>query len=186
MRSPNVFLLTLAWAVLVVVAVHLLDFPGSVPNFTDVSGGGALLDAVPAFSADEVYARLTGYGEQGRQNYSFRNVTVDVLLPFSVLPFLFVLALRASTSLSRRGLLRMLVVSVPFIYVMFDLIENATVLRLIATYPDRLDLLASSLPYTTIIKRAASLLAIGVPLGVLCFRTWRRSFPNKRPDVTQV
>jgi hypothetical protein len=79
-----------------------------------------------------------------------------------------------------------LVVSVPFIYVMFDLIENATVLRLIATYPDRLDLLASSLPYTTIIKRAASLLAIGVPLGVLCFRTWRRSFPNKRPDVTQV
>src|SRR4051794_13389981 len=108
MRSPKIFLLTLLWAALIVVAVHFLDFRGSVPNFTHVSGGGALLDALPAFTADEVYARLTGYGEQGRQNYSFRNVTVDVLLPLSVLPFLFLLALRASTSLSRRPLLRML------------------------------------------------------------------------------
>ena len=186
MRSPKIFLLTLVWAVLIVVVVHFLDFPGSVPNFTDVSEGGALLDAVPAFTNDEVYARLTGYGEQGRQNYSFRNVTVDVLLPLSVLPFLFLLALRASTSLSRRRLLRMLLISVPFVYVMFDLLENATVVRLIERYPGRLDLLASSLPYTTIIKRAASLLAIALPLGILGFRTWRRSSPHNRPYATQL
>jgi hypothetical protein len=186
MRSPKIFLLALVWAALIVVVVHFVDFPGSVPNFTDVSGGGTLLDAVPAFTADEVYARLTGYGEQGRQNYSFRNVTVDVLLPLSVLPFLFLLALRASTSLSHRPLLRMLSVSVPFVYVMFDLLENATVLRLIASYPDRVDLLASSLPYTTMIKRAASLLAIFVPLGILGFRTWRRSFPSKKVYATEL
>lgn len=182
MRSPKIFVLALVWAALIVLVVHFVDFPGSVPNFTDVSGGGALLDAVPAFTADEVYVRLTGYGEEGRLNYSFRNVTVDVLLPLSVLPFLFLLALRASTP--RRRLLRMFLVSIPFVYVLFDFLENATVLRLVASYPDRLDLLASSLPYTTMIKRAASLLAIGVPLGMLGFRTWRRSFPNKKVYAT--
>jgi hypothetical protein len=184
MRSPKIFVLTLVWAALIVLVVHLVDFPGSVPNFTEVSGGGALLDAVPAFTADEVYARLTGYGKEGRLNYSFRNVTVDVLLPLSVLPFLVLLAVRAARPLSRRRILRLLLVSVPFVYVLFDFLENATVLRLVAIYPDRLDFLASSLPYTTMIKRAASLLAIGVPLGMLGFRSWRRSFPNKKVYAT--
>jgi hypothetical protein len=58
----------------------------------------------------------------------------------------------------------------PFLYVGFDLLENATVVILLANYPERMDLLAASLPYATMIKRAASLLALSIPLAMLGFQ----------------
>jgi len=94
MRTRKAFVIAGFWAFLVVVAVHFLQFPGSGPDFNRASGGGVLLDASPAFTPDGIYERLDGYGETGRQNYSFRNVTVDVLLPMSVFPFLFLLIRR--------------------------------------------------------------------------------------------
>jgi hypothetical protein len=57
---------------------------------------------------------------------------------------------------------------------MFDLLENSIVLVLLRNYPERLDMLAGSLPYATIVKRAASLLAIAVPLTMLGFNSVRR------------
>jgi hypothetical protein len=84
MTTQKTFVIAGVWALLVVLAVHFLQFPGSVPDFTRASGGGVLLDASPAFTPDATFERLAAYGEAGRQNYSFRNVTVDVLLPLSV------------------------------------------------------------------------------------------------------
>src|SRR5688500_9751956 len=101
-----IFITAGVWAFLVVLGVHLLQFPGSVPDFNRASGGGVLLDAQPAFTPDGVYGRLAGYGEEGRRNYSFRNVTTDVLLPVSLLPFLFLLTRRAVASYSLRSVLR--------------------------------------------------------------------------------
>src|SRR5829696_9766289 len=95
MRKPSSFSIALVWAVVVVLAVHLVRFSGSVPDFVALSGGGVLLDAAPAFTPDDTYQRLTDYGEAGRSNYAFRNITVDVVLPLSVLPFLFLLMRRA-------------------------------------------------------------------------------------------
>lgn len=162
-------MIALGWAVLVVVAVHSLRFPGSVPDFVAASGGGMLLDATPAFAADEVHRRLTEYGEAGRRNYSFRNMTVDIVLPFSVLPFLILLAGRGATALSPRRAVAWILVSLPLIYLLFDLLENGLVLALLNAYPSRRDALAGVLPYVTIVKRAASLLAIVVPLAALAF-----------------
>lgn len=174
MTSQRTFLLAFAWAFLIVFAVHVLDFPGSVPNFTKVSGGGTLLDALPAFTPIQTYQRLAAYGEAGRQNYSFRNVTVDVLLPLSVFPLLFLLARRALTRVPMRRVLGTLLLSLPFVYVTFDLLENAAVLGLLAHYPEHLVLLASTLPYVTMIKRAASLLAVALPMSLLTFQFVRR------------
>ena len=167
------FVLATAVAFLVVFAVHFLDFPGSVPRFREASGGGVLLDASPAFSVDAIYKRLADYGEEGRRSYSFRNVTVDVILPLSMLPFLFLLMRSAVTSLRPRRSFRVLLLSVPLAYVLFDLIENAAVLALLANYPRRMDLPAGSLPYVTLVKRVASLLAIVVPLAILATRFLR-------------
>ena len=58
--------------------------------------------------------------------------------------------------------------------VVFDLLENASVLALLANYPKRMNVLAASLPYTTLVKRAASLLALGIPLAMLSFEFMRR------------
>jgi hypothetical protein len=167
MSSRQAFGVATVSAVVVVLAIHALQFPGSVPDFTRASGGGVLLDAVPAFGVDAVYGRLAGYGEAGRSNYAFRNVTVDTFLPFSVFPFLFLLARRALTARSTARSVGLLILAVPVAYVVFDLLENASVLTLLASYPERRSLLAESLPYVTLIKRAASLLALGVPLVML-------------------
>lgn len=173
------FITTGIWAFLVVLGVHFLQFPGSVPDFDRASGGGVLLDAQPAFTPDGVYGRLAGYGEEGRRNYSFRNVTTDVLLPVSLLPFLFLLTRRAVTSYSLSTFLRNILLSVPVAYVVVDLLENASVLALLAQYPERMNVLAATLPYTTVIKRAASLFAIGIPLAMLGFE-WVRRKPLAR------
>ena len=175
MGTRKTFGITGLYALLVVVAVHFLQFPGSVSDFKRASGDGVLLDASPAFTPNAIYERLGGYGEAGRQNYSFRNVTVDVLLPLSVLPFLLLLMRKAVTPYAFGHFLRAALLSLPVIYVVFDLVENLMVLALLGNYPVRLNTLAASLPFATIVKRAASLLAIAVPLMMLGFTSVRRS-----------
>ena len=68
--------------------------------------------------------------------------------------------------------------AIPFAYVGFDLAENASVIALLTSYPDRLAVLSAVLPYLTVVKRAASMLALIVPLLILAFavlRDWRRT-----------
>ena len=173
MHSGKVLALAGFWALFVVLAVHLLQFPGSVPDFHRASGGGVLLDAKPAFTPDETFERLAGYGEEGRRNYSFRNVTVDVILPLSVLPFLVLLIRKAIAPFAFGAGLRAVMLSIPLVYVAFDLLENASVLVLLANYPRRMNALAASLAYTTVVKRAASLLAIALPLVMMGLQSVR-------------
>ena len=158
-----------AVAILVFIAVHFFSFPGSVPDFRKASQGGVLLDMTPAFSEDALYARLAGYGAAGRANYAFRNVTADVLLPLALLPFLFLWMRRMLDRLSLSGAARAALLAIPVVYVLFDLVENGMVLALLARFPVRMQLLSLVLPYVTIVKRAASMLAIFVPLGILAF-----------------
>lgn len=161
-------------AIVVFVAVHFVSFPGSVPDFRRASGGGTLLDMTPEFSGDALYARLASYGAEGRENYAFRNVTADVLLPLALLPFLFLWMRRALDRLSLGGTPRVLLLSVPVLYVLFDLVENGVVLALLANYPVRMHAASAALPYVTIVKRAASMLAIGGPLLMLTFAFLRK------------
>ena len=172
-RMPLVLALLLA--VLVVFAVHSLDFPGSVPNFERLSGGGVLLDVKPSFSEEATYQRLSDYGEGGRNNYVFRNLTVDVLLPLAVFPALFLLMLHALRGSSLGPLPKAFLYSLPFVYVIFDLAENGTVLALLAYFPDRMHVLAGVLPYITVIKRTASVLALAIPLVIFSVALVRKA-----------
>jgi hypothetical protein len=174
MKKHSTLLFAFILALGVFFAAHFLDFPGSVPRFVKVSGGGTLLDVTPAFTVDAVYKRLADYGEEGRNSYSFRNVTVDAILPISLLPFLFVLMLNAVSSLKLHPAFKGSLLALSFIYVIFDLAENATVLALLANYPQRMNVFALILPYVTVVKRAASLLALFVPFAMLAFQYRRK------------
>ena len=176
MMNRRLFVSALLAALLLVFAVHFLDFPGSVPDFRRASGGGTLLDARPSFSEDEIYRRLAAYGEEGRNNYAFRNRTVDVLLPLGVLPFLFLLMLRAANCLLLGRAARSFLLALPFAYVLFDLAENGSVLALLANFPVRMHLLSAVLPYLTSVKRAASILALVIPLLIYGYLLARRRF----------
>jgi hypothetical protein len=169
MMSRKLFLWTALIAVSVVFAVHVLQFPGSVPDFQRASAGGTLLDAVPAFTEEEIYRRLAKYGEEGRRNYAFRNLTVDIVLPLAVFPFLLLLMLRAIERAALPPAIRVALLALPVIYVLFDLAENGLVLALLSSFPHRLHVIAAVLPYVTVAKRAASLLALLIPAGIFLF-----------------
>lgn len=174
MTKRRTFVFAFVLAFLVAFTVHFLDFPGSVPRFNETSGRGVLLDQSPSFRVDAIYQRLSDYGEEGRKEYAFRNITVDILLPLSLLPFLFLLMFRAIRSLQVNQSLRVLLLSLPFVYVIFDFAENADVLVLLYNYPRRMDAVAGLLPYVTSVKRVASLLALFVPVGIFGIRFLRR------------
>lgn len=165
--SPTTFAIAFAWALLAMYAAHAVDFPGSLVDFTRATGGGVLLDLKPSFSEAGVYQRLASYGAAGRDNYAFRNLTVDVLLPLSLLPFLFLLMRYALARLALPRAARAGLLALPLAYVAFDLAENASVLLLLARFPERLPTVAQLLPYLTVIKRAAVVLSIVVPLSVV-------------------
>jgi hypothetical protein len=166
-------------AIVVFVGVHFVSFPGSVPDFRRASGGGTLLDMTPEFSEDALYARLTGYGATGRANYAFRNVTVDVLLPLALLPFLFMWMRRALDRVSAGTIARTLLLAAPISYVVFDLLENGAVLALLTNFPARMHLVAAVLPYLTIIKRLASMLAIMGPVIIFAFALIRTQWTQR-------
>ncbi len=174
MTKLRIFVVAFVLAFLVVFAVHFLDFPGSVPRFKEISGGGVLLDQSPSFSVEAIYKRLSDFGEDGRKDYALRNVTVDILLPISLLPFLFLLMFRAIRPLQLSHSLRLLLLSLPVVYVVFDFAENADVLVLLNNYPTRMELMAGILPYVTLVKRVASLLALVVPVVIFAIRFLRR------------
>ena len=177
--TRSLFIPALLTAVTVVFTVHFLDFPGSVPNFAKSSGGGVLLDVAPSFSEEAIYQRLSDYGEEGRRNYTFRNLTVDLILPLSVLPFLFLMMKRALDDLFPGSVVRLFLFSLPFIYVIFDFAENGAVLILLANFPERIKPVADMLPYLTVVKRAASLLAVFIPLLIFLFLFIRRRRQRK-------
>lgn len=172
----------LVWAIFVVFTVHSLDFPGSVPRFKATSGGQDLLDTHPSFDLDGVYQRLEAYGEEGREAYSFRLATVDVLLPLSVLPFLYLFMAKAAARLSLQRGMRRVLLAIPFTYLLFDLAENAALFVLLDNYPERMPVLALLLPYLTLIKRLASVAGFLLPAILLLYATVREHDRRRRLD----
>lgn len=162
-------LLAFVWALAVMIAVHVLDFPGSVQEFKTVTHGQQLLDTTPAFDTEAVSARIHGYGEAGRANYRFRLVTVDVFLPLSLTPFLFLLMLRGVDRVELTGVTRRLLLWATLAYLLFDLAENATLFVLLSSHPSRNTVLETVLPYLTAFKRAGILTGLVIPAVLLAF-----------------
>jgi hypothetical protein len=148
----------------VFAAVHFLTFKGSVPYFVHVSNGEALFDTSMARTPDDLYERLARMGEAGRNEYVFRNLTTDLLLPLSLLPLLYL----GTQRLRRRfalGWVGKVLLILPFAYVAFDVVENAMVIGLILEFPERSTLLAEVLPGVTTVKRAAVFPSVLALLG---------------------
>ncbi len=168
MNSNKVFYGSLLWALLMFFVIHFLHFPGSLPDFREASGGGALFDNAIAFTPEEVYQRLEAFGESGRDNYLFRNLTVDILLPLSLFPF-FYLWMRRSTQGLRSAFLRRVLLALPWVYLVFDIVENLIVVALIRQFPLEMPGLASMLPYVTLLKRLGVFASLAILLIRLSF-----------------
>lgn len=157
----------LAAALLVFAITHFTPLPGTLHDVTTNNGGHKILDLDPAFSSDGVYQRLSSFGETGREAYLRMMLGMDLLFPVAFTAFLSLLALYTVGRRRPRPSVRLLLLSLPFGYLVPDLAENLSIAWLIQDYPNRHDGLASALGYITALKRTCMYAALSLPLVFL-------------------
>lgn len=173
MNESRQFYGSFVFGISIFVAIHFLSFAGSVPYFVQITGGQSLFDQVIPHSTEEVYERLSSFGAEGRREYVFRNLTTDILLPFSILPLLLLGIRRLARRFDLRALGPVLFI-LPFAYVILDMIENFIVIWLIVNFPEQQLRLAEALPIVTLVKRVSVFVPLVSLLGGLVILTWSR------------
>jgi hypothetical protein len=154
MTERRAFTVALFVAILVYVPIHFLDFKGTVPHFVRIANGQTIFDRSIPDNPAELYERIERFGEDGRQEYVFRNLTTDFVLPFSLLPFFLLSLMRFNRRNNLAGLGRFLL-ALPIAFVGLDLVENFSVVWLIYRFPEQQEFVSMLLPLATVLKRVA-------------------------------
>lgn len=157
-------LLTLGIVVGVFGLTHLTSFPYGARALHNASGGLALFDQRPSFSASEVVARLDAFGPGVRGMYQRMTTTGDVLFPLSLLLFFIALARYATAWMSGGAAWRAALLALPLAWFGTDMLENGIIYALIAQFPSPDPLLAVSLAPVTVVKMGLLPLSLVAPL----------------------
>lgn len=141
--------------VLVAVAVFALFMVMVLPNMagrlTDLTGVSVSPDTSLIYSSKDLYAMSEAYGSVGRAYYIYSRFTFDLAWPAVYLLFLASLITRLFRFLSPNDL-RRLVNLLPFIAVIFDLLENSAASLVMFRYPLASPLAAFLAPVFTFFK----------------------------------
>lgn len=113
-----------------------------------------ILDSLNYYTADEGYQVLLNLGEQGRQAYRWTNYA-DFILP--ILLFLSLSLPNLAMKTNNR------LITFPFIYMLFDYLENIAEKYVLEIYPERNDLIMTFAAGTGLIK----IIAFAVSLLIL-------------------
>ena len=141
------------FALATLLGTHLLKFPGSVGYLMERMNGEQMLDRQASHSSDEVYLRLERFGEANRALYLRTIVTVDFIFPLSFFVFLLLAARYVARPLQL----------FPAAYLLFDFLENSSVLLLLSRYPERLPGVATCVGYFTRAKSISMTVALVLP-----------------------
>lgn len=129
----NVLLL---WAVF--LAFNLLIIGPAYRRIDVLSGGVGAIDFLITYRPEKAYDMIAAYGPQGRQYYATVALTLDTLFPLlSTLTFGLTLAHLFRQSFSREGVLHR-ALFVPVAAMVADLLENAGIVTMLLSYPQRL------------------------------------------------
>lgn len=165
---------------MLVFMVILVAFmmPATSNAIKAMSGGVDLLDTCMVCSAEDIYARIQAYGEEGRQFHVRATATIDIALPLTYTLFeaLLIAFLLKSAGYEHRILRRLSLV--PFIAGGLDLLENAGIILLLTVYPQRYLVLAEATSALTLLKWGFN--ALSLLLGMLAagLWIWRRIRPK--------
>jgi hypothetical protein len=160
--------LLLVLELLVLGCENLLVFPLSVPWFHRLTGR-AYLDMCAFCSADEVYEHLDAFGPVGRTAQLLLVASVDVVIPtLSGLFGALGIALLRRSAREPPPRFRWLVL-VPLLAALLDFTENALIVLLTMSYPDRMEHVATIAGVVTGMKSIAYVLT-AVLLVVLALR----------------
>jgi hypothetical protein len=133
--------------VLIFLIVYLifpiLIFPLSGEYQQNQSGSTAPpLDLAFGFSPGEAFNRIEAYGKTGRKLYAISAMTIDVAYPviYSIFFSILILFLLKKTGLQTINLMNLALF--PFCAALSDLFENAGIVGLLSSYPDKFKALA--------------------------------------------
>ena len=154
------FLFTLIWAIWVMPAVsHRLK---------QAAGFDEMLDTTPQPRASKVYQYVDNIGEGGRkvllEMYQFQ----DLIFPLAYGSFLFLLIAWLHKKCFPGSKKTWILCLIPLLMVVFDYIENFSMVALIQAYPDQLPGIAGRLFWFSVTKWVLGLISGIVVVSTLC------------------
>lgn len=155
--------------ILVFVVTHMFEIPWGVKAVNRLLGGLEIFDRRPLFSGAEVYERIRLFPEDGLLAYKRFTYTVDVLFPAAFFAFLFTFARYVSQRIAVSNYLQSALISLPFAWLIFDLIENTIIFTILSGFPAKYPFLNSSLGFITAIKFGLLFLSIITPSLLILF-----------------
>jgi hypothetical protein len=160
--------------VVVFVGTHFFEIPRSSKAVTNALNGQQIFDKKPSFGSEEVYARIAKFPDSGRELYKQFTYTIDILFPLTLFTFLILLAQFTNKRVSFPRTIRLILITIPILWLTMDFFENAIIFNLLNKYPAKNFLLAGSLGYLTITKFSLLLLSILAPTILIAYHNIRK------------
>ena len=137
------------------LVLFLVVFPMVSAQLALLSGGMHMIDMETGYTPAQAYQMIAAYGEQGRSLYIITTLTADIIYPldYSLLFALLMVTtfLEAFPGGRMIGMLRNLSL-MPFATAVFDLLENAGIVAMLALYPQQVPFLAQAASLFTTLK----------------------------------
>lgn len=142
----------LAVLIVIFLVLFLVIFPMASAQIASFSGEMRMIDSLYKYTPDQVYQMIGAYGEQGRSFYILTTLTADLLYPldYSLLLSLLIIATYRQAFPGGRMVSPMSLF--PFITALFDLLENACVVVMLANFPQQLTFIAQAASLFTSLK----------------------------------
>lgn len=140
-------------------------FPLMSSLIEDPAGELEKIDTKLYYTSAELYEILDAYGDQNRRVYALSHLTADVLFPLVyafffglLIAYIFQRAFSKDSWVQRLNL-------VPFLLLIFDLIENVSVVILLLAYPTQLEGLARFAGIITNLKWILAGITVVLPVA---------------------
>jgi hypothetical protein len=145
--SAKVFIASIIILVLFVSIANPL-----VSKYMDeVTDGAPSPDTFLGYNTSELFEMAHDYGQEGRDAYVLMRFTFDLVFPAIYLFFLVSAITRLLDKMPSGSKLRLLNM-LPFLAVIFDLLENIMTATVMGMYPKEAVFAASIAPYASVIK----------------------------------
>jgi hypothetical protein len=142
----------MAFLLVLFLILFLVVFPMVSAQLALFSGGLHMLDMETGYSPEQAYQMIAAYGEQGRALYITSALTADILYPLDYsLLFALLIVTTFLEAFPGGRMLRHLSL-VPFATAVFDLLENAGIVAMLALYPQQIPFLARAASFFTTLK----------------------------------
>lgn len=139
-----------------------------------------VLDLKFGFTADEAYNMLTAYGEEGRKYYLFAEAVIDIIYPIIytitnilLLSYVFKRGFAANSFIQQLNIF-------PILATIGDFAENAGIIAMLNTFPERADGAASLASSAGMFKWVA--FGISIALFLIGIIAWIIATLNRRKE----